>query len=114
MAPSTRRSNSTVTGRFDVIGRHVRETPGPIRLGRTPPPRPARYVGKVTGGEMTLTVTLTDTPEEIGSFTLVRGSEGRIRKCQLVTAGRRSVLPSKIGSENALTFLDSASLFVLE
>jgi hypothetical protein len=69
-------------GRFDVAGKHVREGPGPIRLGKTPPSRPARYTGKITGRTMTLTVTLTDTSQEVGSFTLTRGSEGLIRKCR--------------------------------
>lgn len=69
-------------GRFDVAGRHVREGPGPIRVGKTPPGRPARYTGRVSGRTMTLTVTLTDTSQEVGSFTLTRGREGRVRKCR--------------------------------
>lgn len=69
-------------GRFDLSGTHVREGPGPIRVGITPPTRPARFAGRISGEEMTLTVTLTDTSQEIGVFNLRRGSEGRLRKCR--------------------------------
>ncbi|HEX7176121.1 MAG TPA: hypothetical protein VF240_12745 [Pyrinomonadaceae bacterium] len=69
-------------GRFDVAGHHVREGPGPIRLGKAPPSRPARYTGQVSGPTMMLTVTLTDTSQEVGVFTLTRGREGRLRKCR--------------------------------
>lgn len=69
-------------GRFEVVGTHVREGPGPIRLNVPRVGHPARYAGVVTGDQMTLTVTLTDKGEEIGRFTLARGSEGRLRKCR--------------------------------
>ena len=69
-------------GRFEVGGTHVREGPGPIRLNVPRVARPARYAGTVTGDRMTLTVTLTDRGEDFGSFTLTRGSEGRLRKCR--------------------------------
>ena len=69
-------------GRFDVAGKHVREGPGPIRVGKARPSRPVRYTGKVSGRTMTLTVTLTDTAQEVGTFTLTRGTEGRLRKCR--------------------------------
>ena len=69
-------------GRFEAVGTHVREGPGPIRLNVPRVSRPARYEGEVKGDEMTLTVTLTDRAEEVGTFTLRRGSEGRLRKCR--------------------------------
>lgn len=69
-------------GRFVVTGTHVREGPGPIRVGIKPVTRPARFTGKISGDKMTLTVTLTDTSQEIGTFTLTRGSDGRIQKCR--------------------------------
>lgn len=68
--------------KFTITGSHMREGPGPIRIGITRKSRPARYEGKVTGDDMTLTVTLTDTDDEVGTFTLRRGSEGRLRKCR--------------------------------
>ncbi len=69
-------------GRFDAKGTHVREGPGPIRVGKLPPSRPARYTGRVSGDEMSLTLTLTDTSQVVGTYTLTRGSEGFIRKCR--------------------------------
>lgn len=69
-------------GRFVVAGTHVREGPGPIRVGIKPVTRPARFTGKISGDTMTLSVVLTDTSQEIGTFTLTRGSDGRIQKCR--------------------------------
>jgi hypothetical protein len=69
-------------GRFEVGGTHVREGPGPIRLNLPRASRPARYTGTVEGDRMTLTVTLTDKSERVGTFTLARGSEGRVWKCR--------------------------------
>lgn len=69
-------------GRFEARGTHVREGPGPIRLNVPRVTRPARYAGAVTGDEMTLTVTLSDRAQEVGTFTLTRGSEGQLRKCR--------------------------------
>jgi hypothetical protein len=68
--------------RFDVRGTFVRQGPGPIRIGRDPVPRPARYEGKVNGRKLTLTVTLTDTSQAVGTFTLTRGRDGRLWKCR--------------------------------
>jgi len=69
-------------GRFDSKATYVVERGGPIRRDRPPPVRPARYKGKVSGDTLTLNVTLTDTDEDAGSFTLTRGSEGRVMKCR--------------------------------
>jgi hypothetical protein len=69
-------------GRFDLKARYVVERGGPVRRDQPPPTRPARYSGRVSGDTLTLTVTLTDTDEDAGSYTLTRGSEGRIMKCR--------------------------------
>ncbi len=69
-------------GHFDVRGVFVRERGGPVRLDEKPDSTPARYSGTVTGDEMTLTVTLANSNEAVGTFTLRRGSEGRLRKCR--------------------------------
>jgi hypothetical protein len=50
-------------------------------LDEKPDSQPARYSGKVVGDEMSLTVTLTDSRETFDTFTLTRGSQGRIWKC---------------------------------
>ncbi|HEX9485938.1 MAG TPA: hypothetical protein VF976_02645 [Gemmatimonadales bacterium] len=42
---------------------------------------PALYTGRVVGATMTLDIRLTDTNESVGSFTLTRGTPGRLVKC---------------------------------
>lgn len=70
-------------GRFALRGTHVREHGGPVREGEQAESRPARFTGKVEpgGNRMQVTVTLTDEPSEIGSFTLERGAPPRVMKC---------------------------------
>ena len=69
-------------GRFALDGTYVRDGPGPIRLNAPRVSQPARYSGTIKGEEMSLSVTLNKTSEELGTFTLRRGSEGLIRKCR--------------------------------
>lgn len=69
-------------GRFDVKADFVVERGGPVRRDQPPTVRPARYAGRVEGDTMTLAVTLTDTGEDAGTFTLTRGSSGRLMKCR--------------------------------
>jgi hypothetical protein len=69
-------------GRFDAKAEYVVERGGPIRRDAPPATRPARYSGRVKGDTLTLTVTLTDTDEDAGTYTLTRGSRGRIMKCR--------------------------------
>lgn len=68
-------------GRFGATGAHVREG-GHIRLGVTPQGRAVRYCGRVSGQTMTLSVKFADSGEELGPFTLTRGSAGRLWKCR--------------------------------
>jgi hypothetical protein len=69
-----------------VSGTFAREHGGPVRVGQVPDSHPAAYVGSVTATTMLLTVRLTDTNEVIGTFTLSRGSPGRVVKCLLPLA----------------------------
>ena len=69
-------------GGFEARGTHTVESFGPTRAGAAPPARPARYTGRVSGDEMTLRVTLTDTMEDVGTFSLGRGRRTRIVKCK--------------------------------
>ena len=69
-------------GRFDLNGTYVREGPGPTRLNAPRRSQPARYSGKVKGDEMSLSVILNTDSQEIGTFTLKRGSQGLVRKCR--------------------------------
>ena len=69
------------SGRFDLTGVHVREQGGPVQDGVPPDAHPARYVGRTDGRTMSLTVTMTDTDQVVGTFALVRGVPGQVFKC---------------------------------
>lgn len=69
-------------GRFSLLGKHVREHGGPIRIGEDQSGVPARYTGWTDGKTMKLTVTLVKTKVTLGTFELTRGSMGRIHKCR--------------------------------
>lgn len=66
---------------FDLRGSHVRERGGPVREGGEAEGLPARYTGSVQDETMKITVTLTDTKETVGTYTLTHGKTPRIRKC---------------------------------
>jgi hypothetical protein len=68
-------------GRFEALGTHTAEHGGPVREGEEEPGEPARYVGKVAGETMTLTVILSGSGDEAGTFTLTRGASPRLVKC---------------------------------
>ena len=67
-------------GKFNVLGLHYMGMGGPIGVDKVNP-RPARYEGTVKGDQMTMTVTLTDTKEQVGTFNLVRGENPHVVKC---------------------------------
>jgi len=67
-------------GKLSVDGVFVREHGGPVIEGQEEK-KPARYTGKVDGKTMTLDVTLTDSREKIGAFTLTYRASPRIVKC---------------------------------
>lgn len=69
-------------GRFSWRGTHKHEAGGPIRLGRLPKSLPAIFSGSVKGDTMTLTVKLSGTTDVIDTYTLRRGSAGRVFKCR--------------------------------
>jgi hypothetical protein len=76
-------------GRFEARGTHRRESGGPARpdgeldeTGKSQPSgQPARYTGRVVGKKMTLTVTLVETGEHVGTFSLAHEREPRLNKC---------------------------------
>jgi hypothetical protein len=68
-------------GRFNARGSYTRETPGPQREDQTRQDSPARYVGRVQGSTMTMTISLTESGETVGLFTLTRGKTPKITKC---------------------------------
>ena len=69
-------------GHFDVPGVFVRESPGPLRVGGQPPALRASYSGSIARETMTLRVTLVESDESIGTFSLTHGDPGRLRKCR--------------------------------
>ncbi len=69
-------------GHFSLSGTHIREHGGPIREGEKADAHPARYTGSIDGERMTMTVTLTDSEETVGTFTLDHGKQGRVWKCK--------------------------------
>ena len=68
-------------GRLAVDGVFVREHGGPAREDEAPDRHPARYAGRLEGTTLTLDVTLTDSKQIVGTFTVTRGRAARIRKC---------------------------------
>ena len=67
-------------GRFDARGSYAPEGPGPQREDQSGG-RPARYVGRVQGSTMTVTISLIESGEKVGPFTLTHGKTIKITKC---------------------------------
>jgi hypothetical protein len=65
-------------GRFDVGGTYL------ILAGPVGQPRPARFVGSVTGATITLMILGTDGNQTVGPFTLTFGQVPRIGYCPIV------------------------------
>jgi hypothetical protein len=63
------------------VGDHVIGHGGPEREGEVLPVRPAAYSGIVQGDHMSLTVTLTDSAQLVGTFELDKGSSGQVFRC---------------------------------
>ena len=68
-------------GRFDLEGFFITERGAPMRAVQEEPRKSARYRGRIKGETMTLSVTLTEGGENIGTFTLTRGEDARLTKC---------------------------------
>ena len=68
-------------GRFDAKGSYAQEGAGPQREDQSGQGRPARYAGRVRGSTMTRIVSLSESGEKVGPFTLTRGKAPKITKC---------------------------------
>ena len=68
-------------GRFDVRGSYTLDRGGPRRQEQAAAGR-ARYVGRVDGNMMRLTVTLATGNEPVGVFTLTRDQDPLLTKCR--------------------------------
>lgn len=69
-------------GRFNWRGSFNREHGGPIRSDEQSNGQPVIYSGSIKGDTMTLTVKSADSGEVIETYTLKRGSAGRVLKCK--------------------------------
>jgi hypothetical protein len=69
------------SGNFSVTGIHVLEHGGPFRQDEPPDEHAARYEGWTNGDRMTITVILTDTGREIGTYRLRLGEPAQLFKC---------------------------------
>jgi hypothetical protein len=68
-------------GRFDATGVFVREHGGPTFPDQPEDSHPARYTGITDGSTMTLTITLTDSNQTIGTYVLFHGKVTHLVKC---------------------------------
>ena len=66
-------------GRVEARGVHVREHGGPVREGERPDSVAARYVGRVQGDRLELSVFVGG--DTLGPFELRRGAEARLFRC---------------------------------
>jgi hypothetical protein len=69
-------------GRFNVTGTHIREGGGPITKHERPDRHPALYTGQVAANRVVIKITLTDTKETVGTFTLFYGQKPNLFKCK--------------------------------
>jgi hypothetical protein len=67
--------------RFDARGIFVREHGGPVKKDEAESSQPVRYKGRVDGDQMTLTVAPEDGGDDLGSFSLAKGSRGHLVRC---------------------------------
>jgi hypothetical protein len=68
-------------GKFEAKGVFVRERPGPVRRDETASEQPVIYVGTTDGKTMSLTIKSAE-GEEIATYTLTHGRNGRLVKCK--------------------------------
>ena len=68
-------------GTFVTNGTFLQDRPGPT-TPNGPAQRPMRLSGTVKGNDMQLSIVLTDSDENLGSFTLTFGARPRLVKCK--------------------------------
>lgn len=69
-------------GRFTVPGTFVRERGGPTREGQSEKGLPVTYRGEFDGERITLTFSLASDSSDAETFSLTRGTHGRLIKCK--------------------------------
>jgi hypothetical protein len=68
-------------GKVTLKGRFKKERGGPIRQGEDQSGEPATFTGTTDGKTLELKITLDGNNEDMGTFTLTHGKQGRVRKC---------------------------------
>jgi hypothetical protein len=66
-------------GAFSVLGVHVPEHGGPVRIGEVPDSLPARYFGQLSGDRMTLRVLVGS--DSLGPFALQLDGTPQLFRC---------------------------------
>src|SRR5262245_5984975 len=69
-------------GEFSWKGRFAPERGGPIRSDDEDSGQPAVYSGSIKEQTMTLTVRLENDKDSLGTFVLMQGKNGHLRKCK--------------------------------
>ena len=69
-------------GRFTVPGTFVRERGGPTREGESEKGTPVQYRGEFDGERLTLTFSVAGDGSDAETFSLTRGTHGRLIKCK--------------------------------
>src|SRR5262245_25550406 len=67
--------------RFSAAGTHTFEHGGPIRSDEPPNRHPARYEGQIAGETLQLVVTIVDSGQVLGPFSMQFNRGGRVFKC---------------------------------
>lgn len=69
-------------GQFTWRGSYNRQHGGPVRKNESSYGQRAIYKGFIQGDTLTLTVTLANSNESPGTYTLTRGHQGKVWKCR--------------------------------
>ena len=69
-------------GQFTWRGSYSREHGGPVRRDERSNAQQAVYKGRINRDTMTLKVTLANSEDSPGTFTLTRGQQGKVWKCK--------------------------------
>ena len=68
-------------GKFSAIGIMTRSGPGPVMRDAPPRAQRVRFEGRVSGKQMTVKVTLADSGDLVGDYTLGRGAQSELTRC---------------------------------
>ena len=72
----------TESGNFEWRGIHSPGHGGPARIDEPPNAHPARYTGHATANQLVITLAILDMSVPDQTFTLQRGGNARVFKCQ--------------------------------